>query len=250
MKTTIITLALCSLSLAVSPVAAEHHMSSVIADAIGDASRPEGANARDDARKPAEILEFSGISSGDTVVEITPGGGYYTALLSRVVGDDGHVYAVDPERIFEFFPNIKEAFPSYIAADARKNVTYSAQKLDEIDLPDGVDQVWMVLYYHDTIWTGEDRGKMNTAFYDALNPGGVYLVIEHHGLAGAGDGITKDLHRMDAATAKSEIEAAGFVLDAESDALANPSDPRDDSVFSPERRGKTDRFVWRYIKPE
>ncbi len=90
---------------------------------------------------------------------------------------------------------------------------------------------------------------MNRAFYDMLKPGGVYFVVDHHGLPGAGDGITRELHRMDAATAKVEIEDAGFTLDAISDVLSNPSDPRDDSVFGEERRGKTDRFVWRYVKP-
>jgi len=219
-------------------------------DAIADSTRPEGASDRDAARHPAAIMEFSGIAAGDSVVEILPGGGYYTALLSRVVGDSGEIYAVEPERIFEHYPNLKQAFPAYLDSDPRSNVSHSVQKLDEMSLDESVDQVWMILYYHDTFWTGVDRAKMNKAVYDMLKPGGVYLVSDHSGKAGAGDSITKDLHRMDEATAKSEIEAAGFRLDGSSDALAHPEDPRDDSVFSPERRGKSDRFVLRYVKPE
>ena len=165
------------------------------------------------------------------------------------MGDEGRVYAVDPERIFEFFPQGRDGFSAYIDSDPRKNVSFSSQFLDDIKIPGEVDQVWMVLYYHDTIWTGEDRAAMNGAFYDMLKPGGVYFVVDHHGLPGAGDGITREWHRMDAATAKAEIEDAGFTLDAISDVLSNPSDPRDDSVFGEERRGKTDRFVWRYVKP-
>ncbi len=235
--------------LIVASVQAEGTIKSVIAGAVADTTRPADARARDPARIPTEILIFSGISEGDKIVEIAPGGGYYTALLSRVVGDEGRVNAVDPERIFEFFPQGRDGFSAYIDSDPRKNVSFSSQFLDEIKIPGEVDQVWMVLYYHDTIWTGEDRAAMNRAFYDMLKPGGVYFVVDHHGLPGAGDGITRELHRMDAATAKVEIEDAGFTLDAISDVLSNPSDPRDDSVFGEERRGKTDRFVWRYVKP-
>ena len=235
--------------LIVASVQAEGTIKSVIAGAVADTTRPADARARDQARKPAEILIFSGITEGDKIVEITPGGGYYTALLSRVVGDQGHVYAVDPDRLFEFFPQGRDMFSDYIESDPRKNVSFSSQFLDDIKIPGEVDQIWMVLYYHDTIWTGEDRVAMNRAFYDMLKPGGVYFVVDHHGLPGAGDGITRELHRMDAATAKVEIEAAGFTLDAISAVLSNPSDPRDDSVFGEERRGKTDRFVWRYVKP-
>ena len=235
--------------LIVASVQAEGTIESVIAGAVADTTRPADARARDQARKPAEILVFSGIAEGDKIVEIAPGGGYYTALLSRVVGDEGHVYAVDPERIFEYFPQGRDTFSAYIDSDPRKNVSFSSQFLDDIKIPGEVDQLWMVLYYHDTIWTGEDRAAMNGAFYDMLKPCGVYFVVDHHGLSGAGDGITRELHRMDAATAKAEIEDAGFTLDAISDVLSNPSDPRDDSVFGEERRGKTDRFVWRYVKP-
>jgi len=220
-----------------------------IRQAVDDAARGEQAHARDASRKPAEILRFSGIKPGDVVLEIAPAGGYYTALLSRVVADRGRVYAVDPERIFEHFPDARKGFPSFMEADPRGNVIYSTQFLDEIDIPEPVDQVWMVLYYHDTVWTGEDRLKMNRAFYDLLKPGGVYLVVDHQAVEGAGDAVTGELHRIDAGVARADIEAAGFELDAESDVLANPADPRTDSVFAPERRGRTDRFVWRYRKP-
>ena len=240
---------LCFLLLAVITAQAGSANKVLVAKAVADSTRLEKARTRDEARRPADILMLSGIAEGDQVVEIAPGGGYYTALLSRVVGKDGLVHAVDPDRLFEFFPNLRDGFPAFIASDPRENVSHTSQLLDDIEIAGTVDQVWMVLYYHDTIWTGEDRAKMNHAFYDMLKPGGVYFVVDHHGLSGAGDGITRELHRVDAATAKTEIEDAGFVLDADSDVLSNPSDPRDDSVFGAERRGKTDRFVWRYVRP-
>ena len=217
--------------------------------AVNDQTRLSEAIERDAARKPAEVMKFAGLRTGDHVVEFAPASGYYTALLSRTVGESGHVYAVDPERIFEYFPRGREGFPAYMKDDPRSNVTYSIQKLDAVDVPGPLDQAWMILYYHDTVWTKEDRQAMNKIIFDLLKPGGVYLILDHHALSGAPDSVTQDLHRMDAAMAKREIEAAGFILDAESDLLANPDDPRNDSVFGEGRRGNTDRFLWRYKKP-
>lgn len=221
----------------------------LIESAINDPLRSEESRARDANRKPADILEFSKINIGDKIIEIAPAGGYYTALLSRVVGDSGKIYAVDPERIFEHFPNGREVFPKFISTDPRNNVEYSSQLLDEINVPEKVDQVWMVLYYHDTVWTNENRIKMNRALYDMLKPGGEYIFIDHNALPGADESVTKSLHRMDTAIAKAEIEVTGFFLDETSSLLANPDDPKNISVFSPEIRGKTDRTVWRFVKP-
>lgn len=220
-----------------------------VAAAVGDETRPATARVQDAYRRPAEILAFSGLQPGDTVVEVAPAQGYFTALLSRVVGPAGRVIAVDSERLFEFMPKAREAFAGYAAQDPRDNVEYRPQRLDELTLPDGLDQVWMILFYHDTVYLGDDRAAMNRAFFEHLRPGGVYLVIDHHALAGAGPEVTKDLHRIDAEMVRREIEAAGFILDASSDALAHPDDPRTDSVFAAERRGQSDQFVLRFVKP-
>jgi predicted methyltransferase len=222
----------------------------VIAAAVDDTTRPAEARARDIFRKPAEILAFSGVRPGQTVVEIAPGAGYDTALLSRVVGPTGKVYSVDSERLFEYMPKMRESFANYIAQDPRGNVEYSAQRLDALDLPANVDIVWMSMFYHDTVWLGVDRATMNRAIFEHLKPGGAYIVVDHNALPGAGEAVTKELHRIDAATVKSEIEAAGFKLAAMSDALANPDDPHTDSVFADERRGRTDRFVYKFVKPK
>lgn len=221
-----------------------------VAAAVDDTTRLAAARVRDGYRMPAAILRFSGIRPGDTVVEIQPAGGYFTALLSRVVGPDGKVIAIDSERVFEYMPRLREEFAGYIAADPRDNIEYSAQRLDELQLPQDLDQVWMIQFYHDTFWTEVDRAAMNQSFYQHLKPGGVYLVIDHHGLAGAGPSITKELHRVDADTVQAEIEAAGFVLAEVSDLLAHPDDPRTDSIFDDARRGRTDQFVWKFVKPE
>jgi predicted methyltransferase len=217
--------------------------------AVADPSRPGAARVQDSYRRPAEILAFSGVKPGDTVVEIAPGQGYYTALLSRVVGPSGRVIAIDAERLFEFMPKARENFAAYAALDPRDNVTYQSQRLDAPELPDGIDQVWMVLFYHDTIWLDVDRAAMNRAFFEHLKPGGVYLVVDHRARDNADPEVAKDLHRAPAPTVRAEIEAAGFVLQAESGVLGHPDDPHTDSVFADERRGKTDQFVWKFVKP-
>lgn len=217
--------------------------------ALNAPERSAEHKARDSNRRPADVIAFSGIKSGDKIVEIAPASGYYTALLSRVVGPTGQIYAIGPERIFDVFANARNTFPEYAANDPRANVSYSTARLDEVILPEDMDQVWMVLYYHDTYWTGENRTEMNKRFYDALRPGGVYYVIDHVGPTDTEDDITKTLHRLDTRHALAEIQAAGFRLDAESVILRNADDPRDVSVFDETWRGRTDRVVWKFVKP-
>ena len=222
---------------------------SSVQSAIDAPERSAEHKARDASRLPADMIAFSGINSGDRIVEIAPASGYYTALLSRVVGPNGHVYGIGPERIFDVFKNARNTFPEYLASDPRANVSYSTANLDEVVLPNGIDQVWMVLYYHDTYWTGENRTEMNKRFYDALRPGGVYFVVDHVGPTDPEGDITKSLHRLESRAALAEIQAAGFRLDAESVLLRNADDPRDVSVFDETWRGRTDRVVWKFVKP-
>lgn len=218
--------------------------------AISDPTRMEAHRERDAGRLPSEVLQFAGVKQGDNVGEIAGGSGYYAALLSRVVGDSGHVYVVSPKKLFPYFPAAEEAFPKYIAADPRQNISRTVQDLDELTIPEELDAVFMVLYYHDTIWTGEDRSAMNKSIFDALVPGGAYLVVDHHALKGAGDSVTKDLHRMDVSQVVPEITSAGFELIKDSSILANPADPKVQSVFDENWRGKTDRFMFLFQKPK
>lgn len=243
-------LSLAALTIGACSTAGQSLSAADIQAAIDAPERSAEHIARDANRLPAEMIAFSGVSVGDTVVDIAPASGYYTALLSRIVGPEGNIIGIGPQRIFDVFPNAPEGFQKYIARDPRENVTYSTANLDAVDLPDNVDQIWMILYYHDTYWTGEDRAEMNRRFYEALRPGGVYFIIEHNGQAVPDQDITQTLHRLETAPAIAEIEAAGFKLAATSDLLRNPEDPLTVSVFDPEWRGKTDRVVWKFVKPE
>ncbi len=220
-----------------------------ISKAILNPARSQEARDRDTGRKPAAVLRLADIQPGQTVVDIASSPDYYAPLLADVVGPDGELIMIGPKRLEEFFPQALDAADAYGDASDDDNIISLRMNLDEITLDTPADRVLNILYYHDTVWSGVDRAKMNKAIFDALKPGGYYLIIDHAAKAGAGDAVTNDLHRIDPAVVRPEIEAAGFTLVKESDLLANPDDPMEEGVFGP-LRGKTNRFVMLFQKPE
>lgn len=241
-------LTLASCGEAEAPTQAEH-WTNLYEQALNSPTRLESHRQRDASRKPLDVLKIVGIGPGDTVAELAAGGGYYAALISRIIGEDGTLYAVGPQRVYDVLPKMKGGFLRYLETDPLPNTQYNEQAFDELAFDAPLDALFMVLYYHDTIWTNEDRPKMNKAIFDALKPGGRYLVIDHSGAPGAGPEVTETLHRMDATPVKQEIMAAGFKLAGEYDFLRNRDDPLDTGVFTPEWRGKTDRFIYVFEKP-
>ena len=91
---------------------------------------------------------------------------------------------------------------------------------------------------------------MNKAIFDALKPGGVYVILDHAAQAGSGVRDTNTLHRIDIETVKAEVMAAGFVLDGTSTLLANPDDAHTLNVFDGKIRGHTDTFILKFRKPK
>ena len=152
--------------------------------AVDDSSRPEEHRVRDAGRKPKEILNLIGLAPGDVVAELAAGSGYYAAIVSPAVGERGKVYAVDPKPILEAFPDARETFPRFQSLDPRDNIVYSVQNMDSLRIPKPLDHALMILCYHDTIWTGEDRETMNRTNFAALKPGGQFLLVDHHGEPG------------------------------------------------------------------
>ena len=118
----------------------------------------------------------------------------------------------------------------------------------------GLDVVFTAQNYHDLYITEYALGnaaEINAAAFAALKPGGIYLVIDHSAVAGTPTETgSNGIHRIDQATVRSEIEAAGFVFDGEAEFLRNPEDPRTANVFDEAIRGRTDQFVMRFRKPE
>lgn len=221
-----------------------------IEDAVADESRSEEDRMLDVNRHPAEVLAFAGIEHGWRVADLTAGAGYYSRILSNAVGEEGHVYSHNPSWVADRFPEPNEALAAF--ADSHGNMTHTVSTIETFaaDIEAPLDAVMMVLFYHDTAWDETDRAAMNREIYDALRPGGVYLVIDHHAPDGSGLEAVNTTHRIEASVVREEVEAAGFVLEAESDMLANPDDPRDISVFDESIRRMTDRFVYRFRKPD
>jgi predicted methyltransferase len=213
--------------------------------AVQSDQRPDADKMRDAARKPAEVLTLSGIEPGDRVIEIAGFGNYYTRMLSAIVGDAGEVQMFDLPYTEAIGGEGSRAFVA-----AHPNTTYNVVDYNEARFPAAADVAFNILYYHDLgLQEGLDRAAMNRRIYDALKPGGVYLIIDHKAEDGSGWRDTQLLHRMGTEVIVEELTAAGFELVVDSDLLANPDDPRTAMVFSPGTRGATDRALFVFRKP-
>lgn len=211
--------------------------------AVASPERPEADKARDADRKPAEMMAFAGIRPGMKVLELAPGGGYYTRLLSLAVGEHGYVYT-----------NSSRPVPAVQAwAQSHPNVSVQLATAGQITVPEPVDLVWTTQNYHDfknvKVGDSDAAAATNTAAFAALKPGGVYLINDHQGAPGTGVTQTSTLHRIEDAAVIHEVEAAGFRLEARSDILRHPADDHTQKVFESGVRGKTDQFVLRFRKP-
>lgn len=211
-----------------------------VAAAVADADRTDADRARDADRKPAEILEFTGVKSGDKVAELLPGGGYFTRLLSAAVGPTGKVYAGVPAADLE-----------KAKAAAKGNVEVVALNPGGLAFPEPVDLLFTAQNYHDFHLKrlNLDVPATNKALFNALKPGGTLLIIDHAAAPGSPVDVADTLHRIDPAVVKREVEAAGFKFVSENNAVRNSSDPLTASVFDASIRGKTDQFVYKFQKP-
>jgi len=225
-----------------------------IAAAVADGSRPDADKQRDADRKPGESVAFAGIKSGDRVVDLMPGGGYFTRVFSKVVGTKGTVYAVAPPPR----PNAPADAPApnaavtAIAADAGyPNVRVVTAPPAEFTVPEPVDVVWTSLNYHDfhNAPNAGDMKAFNTTVLNALKPGGTYVVIDHAAATGSGARDTSTLHRIDPELVKTEVVAAGFTFEGASDVLRHPDDAHSARVHEASVRGKTDQFLLKFRKP-
>ena len=231
------------------PTYAADKIPDYVASAVADKDRPKDDTDRDADRHPAEIMAMTGLKPGGSAVDVGPGRtGYYTRIMSRVVGANGKVTMFNPSWVADKFPQVTEA-PAAFQKAGYANVDGSIQPMADIKFDTPVDLIFMSQLYHDQVWQKIDIAKMNKAIFDALKPGGVYFVIDHTGPGVKTPEQIDKLHRIDPALVKEQILAAGFKLEAESDLLKNPSDPHTANVFDPAIRGKTDQFILKFVKP-
>jgi predicted methyltransferase len=221
--------------------------------AVADTGRPAADTARDENRKPAEMLAFAGIGPGKVVVDLLPGGGYFTRIFAKAVEPGGRVYAYfgtqydarlksqgkDPDNQFA---DLKAAY---------KNLGVIHGPLPQFVTPQAVDIVWTSDNYHDmhNKSYAMDVNEVNKAIFKSLKPGGYYVIIDHKAAESTGDDVTENLHRIKESTVKKEVEAAGFKLVAEGHDLNYPSDDGSKRVFENDIRGKTNQFMLKFQKP-
>jgi predicted methyltransferase len=215
-----------------------------IRKAIELPERSAEQKARDANRKPAELLTLSGVKPGDRVVEFASFGQYFTTFLSSIVGPKGMVYMYDLPYTEKRAGDASRAFVA-----AHPNSKYELIDYNKLELPQKVDVVFNVLYYHDLSINDIDAASLNARIFKALKPSGIFFVVDHNAAPGSGRRDTRALHRIDPEVIKQEVTAAGFELVQESKLLARPQDDHTKMVFSPGLRGLTDQTVFKFRKP-
>lgn len=223
-----------------------------IAAAVADKDRTADDTAADVNRKPVETLEFIGVKPGMKVVDFWPGGGYFSRLLSVAVGPKGKVYAFVPQEIAKF-PKVVMPENGSHPDPKHPNITAVVSPIMGFSTPEPVDIVWTAQNYHDLHdpFAGPaDMLGFDKAVYNALKPGGLFIILDHSAQDGSGTHATNTLHRIDSAVVQAEVKAAGFQFVAESNILRNPADPRTALVFDPAIRHHTDQFIYMFRKPK
>jgi predicted methyltransferase len=220
----------------------------IVAKAVADPKRPKENSDQDALRKPAETLVFAGVKPGMKVGEFFPGGGYFTHMLSDIVGAKGHVYGLENTG----WKGSVEADEKAIADGGLKNVSIDGEIFGTVKFPVPLDLVWVTQNYHDlkiAKYGVVDTAAFNKAVFAALKPGGTYFILDHEAPAGTDlDGIAK-LHRIEKAQVIREVTAAGFKLAGEGSFLHRPEDDHSLSIFDKAIRGHTDQYALKFVKP-
>ena len=228
--------------------------SSAYSAAVAAADRPAEARALDDSRKPAEVLQWLGVTKGMDVADLMSGTGYWAEIMAHIVGPTGSVTAFEPN---QFYDDAKGSV-MWASLKARAPGVTLMRYPFEAFAPSAksFDAAIINLSYHDIYWVSEkyklpltDPNAYVRALYSAMRPGGVVGVIDHVGPAGDTRAIVDKLHRIDPAVVRVDFERAGFRLAGTSDLLANPLDDHTKLVFDPAIRGKTDRLMMKFVKP-
>jgi predicted methyltransferase len=228
--------------------------SSAVISAVDNPARIAADRERDGRDQPASVLSFAGFKAGDRIADIFGGGGYYSEILSDVVGSEGQVLLINNQPYFEY---AKKDLEPRLASGRMKMVTSSIMPPEAMQLGTAtLDGALIVMSYHDLYvsdpeggWPAIDAAQFIDQIVTALKPGAVLLIVDHSAKPGTGKDDTQALHRIDEAFAIADFKAHGLVFDGSIDILRNPADDRSKGVFDAAIKGRTDRFVHRYRKP-
>ncbi len=236
---------------AVSATPAHTGIPAYVSKAVADPAR--GDDVKNDARrKVAELVAFSGVKPGDSVLELIPGSGYFTKVFSKVVGPKGHVYAVWPKPYDDESHPDSDVMRKLATQPGYGNIETLVQPADALTAPTPLDVVFTSQNYHDypdKFMGPTDPAILNKAVFAALKPGGTYIVVDHVAEAGSKLRDTDTLHRIDPAMVKQQVLAAGFEYVGESSVLRNRNDTHRLKVFDKAIRGHTDQFAYKFRKP-
>jgi predicted methyltransferase len=222
--------------------------------AVANRQRSDADRDRDQTSKPIEVLHFAGVRPGMRVLDLLSGGGYYSEILSYVVGPEGIVVAHTNDIYEEYH---KSEISERYRQNRLPNVVRLISNPPELQLEsESFDVVFLVLAYHDVYYVSEsnpkhpeiDRNRFFQQLHDCLKQGGTLVIVDHAAKSGTGKDAAQDLHRIDEEFARRDIELAGFKFVSETDVLRNPDDDRSISVFDDRVRWRTDRFVFRFEK--
>jgi predicted methyltransferase len=208
-----------------------------------------------DQSKQSDLIQFARVEAGSTVIDVYPGDGDWTRIFSDIVGPKGRLYSFVPTEIAAVMKDQLGRMQTLSKEPGRENV--EAVSADLVAMPEvtqPADVLWLHLFYHDLHTKligakGATAADFNRAVYERLKPGGFYVIVDHAAAAGAGTSDAQSVHRIEPSSVRKEVEAAGFVLDAESTILANKDDRHSIKAFDPSIKGKTDRFAFRFVKP-
>lgn len=222
-----------------------------IEQALADPRRPAEDVALDAKRQGAAVLALADIQPGWKVADIMQGAGYFTRLFIAKVGPTGKVYAWSPDEFMKAKPvlygdsldTLQKAYPTEIVT--------MRSAFEDLLFPEKLDMIFTSQNYHDLHLNKFPAGlaaHMNRKVYDALKPGGIYIVVDHVANPDTVD-APNTVHRIDPAVLRREIEAAGFRFDGENAGLRKPADDHTLMVMNPAIRGQTDQIIYRFRKP-
>lgn len=222
----------------------------IYASAVEHPGRSADDLKRDPIDHPADVLRLAGIKPGMRVADIGAADGYYSELVSYIVGPKGHVLLLNNAAWDHWSEN---AWVKRLAGQRLPNVEHRTVDFEHLDVPDhSLDAVLLVKVYHDfywvdnrpnTVWPTMDPQRVLSEIARVIKPGGVLLLMDHSAKAGTGSADAGRLHRIDEQFARADFEKHGFEYLSSSDVLHRPDDPRELISYEGPMVGKTDRFV-------